>query len=67
MVDIIKKREMIAKIIFSRMAGQLSNFHVQDKHWDIAYRGWIENPALFPTVEACMDIADEIIHKLEIE
>lgn len=65
MYDILHKREAVAKIMFLRFAGQLSNNLVRDEHWKIAYQGWIENPALFPVVETCMDAADEIIRKLE--
>lgn len=67
MTDLTRKRELVAKIIFSRMAGQLSSFNIRDSHWTIAYQGWIENPALFPAVETCMDIADEILRRLEAD
>jgi hypothetical protein len=54
-------RERLAKIIFVRLSAQISGIPVREIHWETAYRGWIENPALFPIVEVCIDTADEII------
>ena len=57
------KREQtkrIARIIFERVAAQMGGFHVADEQWSAAYEGWVENPALFPLVEACIDAAHEI-------
>lgn len=66
-VDIDYNRTLIAKIIFTRMAGQISGFDLSEMHWDIAYKGWIDNPAIFPMVEVCMDAADEILTSLGYE
>jgi len=56
------KREQIARIIFMRMASQVSGTKVGGKQWRVAYSGWIENPALFPIIEACVDAAEEILN-----
>lgn len=55
----------VAKIIFVRMAGQISGIAVTDKHWETAYKGWVGNPALFSMVEACMDAANDILRMLK--
>lgn len=55
-----KTTEQIAGIIFKRIAAQMGGMSVSETQWDLAYQGWIENPALFPLVEACIDAALEI-------
>jgi hypothetical protein len=57
--------ERIAGIIFQRIAAQMGAIAVSEKQWDLAYAGWVENPALFPLVEACIDAAVEIEKHLE--
>lgn len=46
--------------MFKRIAAQMGGMSVSQSQWDLAYQGWIENPALFPLVEACIDAALEI-------
>ena len=55
-----KSTEQIAGIMFKRIAAQMGGMSVSPSQWDLAYQGWIENPALFPLVEACIDAALEI-------
>ncbi len=55
-----KLRYEIGRVIFTRIAAQMSGTKLADEHWDVAYDGWIENPALFPLVETCIDAAEEI-------
>lgn len=53
-------RLLNAKMIFERIAAQLGGFPFSGEQWAIAYDGQIENPALFPLVEASIDAAMKI-------
>lgn len=55
------RRQRIAEIIFNRVAAQVAGIPLKNSAWSAVYEGWIENPALFPLVEACLDAADEIM------
>lgn len=60
-MDKQQRRQQIAEIIFMRFTAQVAGVRVKDDAWSVAHRGWIENPALFPLVEVCLDAADEIL------
>lgn len=55
-----KIRNEIAKIIFDRISAQISGVKVTDTYWDAAFEGWLDNPALFPMIESCIDASEEI-------
>ncbi len=49
-------REM-AKIIFERLASQISGISISQESWEAALQGFRCDPHLFPLVEACFDAA----------
>ena len=58
-------RQQFAQIIFERLAAQISGLRTKEYYWDAAYQGWVDNPALFPLIEACIDAADQCLNALE--
>lgn len=58
-------RSEVARIIFFRLDEQISGEHITEKAWARLVAGWIENPALFPAVETCMDADEEILEHLQ--
>lgn len=51
----------IARIIFLRLAGQISAASLTEQTWLAGVEGFRTQPELFPLIEACMDAAAEIL------
>ena len=62
----LEPQHKIAKIIFFRLAGQISGTHITQQAWLDGLKGYQKEPELFPLIEACEDAAAEILAELGI-
>ena len=63
----LKSQLSVAKIIFLRLAAQVSSTSVTDQIWSEGVEGFRRQPELFPLIEACVDAAGEILDHLRAE
>ncbi len=52
---------VVARIIFFRLAGQISGSSVTHRTWLEGVEGFRKQPELFPLIEACVDAAAEVL------